>query len=88
MITKALSPASPEIENWHELHRAAMRETDCKGLPFRINEAEKALARRIRELFALPGEHPQERRELDHALSKLRALSFCIRLKAGHTDST
>jgi hypothetical protein len=71
MITEALSSASPEVENWHELHRAAMHETDCKELPFRINEAEKALARRSRELFALPGEHLEERKELDHALSKL-----------------
>ncbi|HET6181349.1 MAG TPA: hypothetical protein VFE61_30805 [Candidatus Sulfotelmatobacter sp.] len=76
MTTKALSSASPEVENWHELHRAAMRETERKELPFRINEAEKALARRSRELFALPREHPEERKELDHALYKLRALSF------------
>jgi hypothetical protein len=65
-----------------------MRETDCKELPFRINEAEKALARRNRELFALPGEHLEERKELDNALCKLRALSFCLKLKAGHSDST
>lgn len=87
MITEALSSASPEVENWRELHRAAMHETDRKEFPFRINDAEQALARRSREVFALPGKHPEERKELDNALSKLRALSFCLRLKVGHTVS-
>jgi len=45
MITKELSPASPQVQNWHELHRAAIHETDRKKLPSRINEAEEAVAR-------------------------------------------
>ena len=87
MITEELSSAPPEVQNWHELHKAAMRETDRKKLPSRINEAEKAVARRSRELFAMPGQHLEEREELDDALYTLLALSFCLRLKTGHTDS-
>jgi hypothetical protein len=35
----------------------------------------------------MPGKNLEERDELDHAMYTLRALSFCLRLKNGHTDS-
>ena len=87
MITEELSPASPKVQHWHDLHRAAMYEMDRKKLPSRIQEAEEAVARRSRELFAMPGKNLEEREELDNALYTLRALSFCLRLKIGNTDS-
>ena len=87
MIRKELLSASSEVQDWHELHRAAMHETDLRELPSRINEAEKALARRSRELFGTPGQHVEEREELDDARYTLQALSLCLRLKSGHTDS-
>ena len=74
---------SPETQDWHQLHRAAMHETDPKKLPSRILEAEKALARRSRELFALSGDNLEERERINDALYRLRALSFCLRLKTG-----
>ena len=72
---------SAEVQDWQQLHRAAMHETDPKKLPSRIIEAEKALSRRSRELFSLPGDNLEERENIDDALYTLRALSFCLRLK-------
>ena len=82
MIAEESSFVSPEGQEWHQLHRAAMSETDPRKLPSRIYEAEKALARRSRELFALRGDNLDEREAIDEALYTLRALSYCIRLKS------
>jgi hypothetical protein len=82
MIAEESSFVTPEGQDWHQLHRAAMSETDRKKLPLRIHEAERALARRSRELFALRGDNLEEREAIDDALYTLRALSYCIRLKS------
>ena len=84
MIREELLSASPEVQHWHELHTAAIQETDLTKLPSRIYEAEKALACRSRELFDTPGQHLEERDEIDNALYTLHALSFCLRLKTAH----
>ena len=73
--------AAEELSSWHQLHKAAMQETDPKQLPSRIIEAEKALARRSRELFAQSGDNLEEREKIDDALYTLRALTYCLRLK-------
>ena len=70
---------SPEIQDWHQLHRAAMQETDPKKLLSRIIEAEEALAHRSRILFSLPGDNLEELEKIDDARHILRALSFCLR---------
>jgi len=82
MIAEQSSFVTPEGQDWHQLHRAAMSETDRKKLPLRIHEAERALARRSRELFALRGDNLEEREAIDDAVYTLRALSYCIRLKS------
>ena len=87
MAAPVLESATATIQRWRELHKAAMAETDREKLPYRINEAEKAIALRGRELFAVPGKHLEEREELDDALYTLRALSFCLRLNPSYHRS-
>ena len=72
------------LQGWRELYEAAIAETDRNALPFRIHEAEIALARRDRELFALPDDNTDEREAIDHATYTLRALSYCLRLKKSY----
>lgn len=77
-------PSAPNgAQNWHELYRAALFESDKEKLQSRIDDAERALAGRARELFKICGEHSEEGLVVDKALYGLRALRGCLRLKAG-----
>lgn len=69
--------SSPVRPNWHALYQAALFETDREKLPSRISEAEKAVLKRIRELFTEKGDHIEEDLILDDALYALRALRTC-----------
>jgi hypothetical protein len=73
-------PTSFQGQSWRELYRTAMSETDREKLPSRIQEAERELAHRSRELFGIPGDNLDERIAIDNARSKLQALSYCIKL--------
>jgi len=83
-IAPRLGAAPAAVQGWRELYKAAIAETDRKALPFRIHEAEIALARRDRELFAMPDDNTDEREAIDHATYTLRALSYCLRLKTSY----
>jgi hypothetical protein len=83
-IAPLLESAPAPRQGWRELYKAAIAETDRKALPFRIREAEIALARRDRELFAMPAGNTDEREAIDHATYTLRALSYCLRLKTSY----
>lgn len=83
MVAPALESAPATVQRWRELYKEAIAETVSEKLPTRISEAEKALALRSQELFALPGENLEERQELSNAQCVLRALRFCLRLKTG-----
>ena len=74
-------PAPIGVQNWRDLYRAALFEMDSQKLPLRIAEPERALNVRACELYALSGETSEEGRSVQHALSSLRALSYCLRLK-------
>jgi len=80
MVTEKLGSSSTKLQDWQELYRTAIFECDRDKLPLRIHEAEKALNIRRRELFAISGSNREERDAIDHALHRLRALSFCARL--------
>lgn len=75
-------PAPIGVQNWRDLYRAALFEMDSQKLPLRIAEAERALNVRACELYAASSETGEEGRSVQHALSSLRALSYCLRLKA------
>jgi len=69
--------ANPSLQ-WHALYHAALFETDQQMVPFRIAEAEKAILRRVRELFVVNTDHIEEDQVLDDALYALRALRNCV----------
>ena len=68
---------SPQLA-WHSLYRAALFETDRNKVPRLIEEAEKAILSRIKELFVSSADHIEEDVVLDDALYALRALRNCI----------
>lgn len=87
MITKKLPLASTAVQNWRELYRAALFETDRRKLPSRIAEAERALIVRTRELFAKSGNNSEEGRAVDKGLYALRALRNCLELRTGAPEA-
>jgi len=80
MAREKSASASTVVQNWRELYRTAIFECDRDKLPWRIHEAEKALNLRRRELFAMSGNNLEEREAVDHALHRLRALSYCAKI--------
>jgi hypothetical protein len=67
---------------WHVLYHAALFETDRSKVPHRIEEAERAILSRIRELFVITSDHIEEDVILDDALYALRALRSCVQTEA------
>ena len=63
--------------SWRTLYQAALFEKDRQMVSTRIDEAEKAILRRVRELFAVETDHIEEDQILEDALYALRALRNC-----------
>jgi hypothetical protein len=63
---------------WRQLYKAALFETDRKMIPSRIDEAQKAIVARARELFGSSTDTIEEDQALDDALYALRALQHCL----------
>lgn len=63
--------------SWRALYKAALFEKDRRIVPTRIDEAEKAILSRVRELFAVETDHIEEDQILEDALYALRALRNC-----------
>ena len=63
--------------SWRALYQAALFEKDRRMVPTRIEEAEKAILGRVRELFAVETDHIEEDQILEDALYALRALRNC-----------
>jgi hypothetical protein len=74
MTTGAQFPSS----TWRELYKAALFETDRNQIPNRIDEAERAIISRARELFGSTTDTIEEDQALDDALYALRALQHCL----------
>lgn len=74
MTTSAQFPSSA----WRELYKAALFETDRNKIPNRIDEAQKAIIARARELFGSTTDTIEEDQALDDALYALRALQHCV----------
>ena len=70
--------ASDSRLNWHSLYQAALFETDRTKIPERIDQAEKAILERVKELFVATTDHIEEDQVLDDALYALRALRNCV----------
>jgi hypothetical protein len=80
-MSTGTSYAAPSLV-WHALYHAALFETDRNRVPQRIEEAEKAILARIKELFATTADHIEEDVVLDDALYALRALRNCVHYEA------
>jgi hypothetical protein len=68
------------LRNWCGLYRAALFETDTSKLAWRIEEAQKALIFRSRELFETSANYDAETEAIQNALYALQALENCLRL--------
>jgi DNA-directed RNA polymerase subunit K/omega len=78
-----MSAANSRISNnesWQKLCEAALLELDSTILPYRILAAEHAIARRARELSEEPGDHNDEREDLDDAAYAMHALRSTLKV--------
>ena len=67
-----------QTSGWKDLYVAALLEGDEQKIPSLIDNAERAIVDRARELFQAQGDHIQEQEGLDDALYALRALKSCL----------
>jgi hypothetical protein len=71
-------------EYCHDYHvyEAALGESDLNRLPERIDDAEAAIAIRVRELYYAVGDEAEEGESLDDAMCILRALRSSLKRRA------
>ena len=69
---------SSPTKNWKDLYIAALLEGNEARIPRLIAEAEQAIIKRARELFAAAGDNVQEEEALDDALYAMHALKSCL----------
>jgi hypothetical protein len=72
--------SAEDLRNWRGLYRAALFETDTSKLPWRIEEARKALIYRSRELLKTSPNYDGETKAIENALYALQALENCLKL--------
>ena len=77
-MTNRVSSSQFATSAWRELYKAALFETDRYKIPGRIEEAEKAIIERARQLFGSYTDTIEEDQALDDALYALRALQHCV----------
>jgi hypothetical protein len=69
---------SLKAKDWKDLYVAALLEGDKDKIPSLIDQAERAIVNRARELFGSTGDHIQEEEGLEDALYALHALKTCL----------
>ncbi len=69
---------SCQVRGWKELYVAALLENETERIPSLIDDAEKAIRVRARELFGAGGDNIEEETALDDALYALHALKSCL----------
>ena len=65
-------------QNWQQLYKTALFETNRNKVAERIAAAERVIAARARELFKEPADMIEEQHALDDALYALHALKGCL----------
>jgi hypothetical protein len=80
-MSTAMPRSAPPL-GWPMLYQAALFETDHNKVPQRIEQAEKAILRRMKALSVTAGDHIEEDVVLDDALYALRALRSCVQSEA------
>jgi hypothetical protein len=82
LTTVPSSNSARPAMDWRHLYQAALFETDRRKVAHRIDEAEKAILARVKELFVVTSDHIEEDVILDDALYGLRALRTCVILQS------
>lgn len=77
----------PGARDWRKLYSAALLEADNQRVPSLIEDAERAIVTRARQLFGAPGDNLQEQQALDDALLALRALKRCLAARAASAEA-
>lgn len=77
-INDGLSPA----RDWKKLYSAALQEGDRTRMPVLIDDAERAIVTRARQLFASPDDNLREQHALDSAMDALHILKRCLATRA------
>ncbi len=79
-MSSGVAPRMPSnsVQSWHALYQAALFETDREKALERIGQAERAILKRMKDLFVATGDHIEEDLILDDALYALRALRNCM----------
>jgi hypothetical protein len=75
-----MGESAEDLRNWSGLYKAALFETDTSKLPWRIEEARKALVFRSRELFKTSPNDDGETEAIETVLYGLQALENCLKL--------
>ena len=65
-------------QDWKDLYVAALLEGDKDKIPSRIDQAERAIVERTRELFNRAADNTREQESLRDALYALQALKSCL----------
>lgn len=65
-------------QDWKDLYVAALLEGDKDKIPSRIDQAERAIVERTRELFKRAADNTREQESLQDALYALQALKNCM----------
>lgn len=73
----------PTQNEWRELYREALLESDPTRMPARIEQASKAIQLRALELWNMGSPETRERHELDSALHFLSLLTMIGPVEAG-----
>ena len=74
-----MSESPEDRPNWRGFYKAALFETDASKLPWRIEEARRALIFRSRELFKTSPNYDGETEAIENALYALHALENCLK---------
>jgi hypothetical protein len=87
MSSENSSFALASRQTWRELCRVALFETDKQKRPSRIDEAERALLLRARELSVISSENNQEAQDLEYALYAVRRLRNCLKPNTSESEA-
>jgi hypothetical protein len=71
-----------QARDWKKLYSAALREGDRSRMPLLIDDAERAIVTRARQLFASPDDNLREQHALDSAMDALHILKRCLATRA------
>jgi len=82
------APQVSQSENWNDIYIAALLEGDPEKVPFLIQEAERKIIGRARDLFKASDDIFQEEEALNDALYALDGLKSCLAMHGRLAEGT